>query len=102
VTAPAFLRGARFAAIGPTCPHCAAGNPVKAIGSVRRHLVGDPLAEGASFVLCVADVDEREMRRRDNVVIALVLAGAVGIVVGLWRAAGGRAETIARALGVQW
>jgi hypothetical protein len=85
---PTAARPPRALQASTGCPHCLAGDTPTAIGSVRRHLVGDPLSPGGmSYRLCLTDLadcppvpswgvsrDERALR---------VAGTALGIVIFL-------------------
>ena len=90
MTAPAFLRGSRFAdAAEPTCRWCDKGEPLRPwIGSGAYHVVGDPII-GTTYQRCER-ADMREERRAETVVIALATVAAVGAIVGCFWAAGWR------------
>lgn len=91
MSAETAARAPKALQAGGECPWCLAGEPVHAVGSVRRHFVGDATM-GASYRLCLQDcpplppapqprLDARDLRIVD------VLGGAVGLAIAaacLW------------------
>lgn len=95
MTAPAFLRGARFSDAEPsTCRWCDKGEPRRPwIGSGAYHVVGDPII-GTTYQRCERAKDVREERRIETLWIAVAILVAIALTVGSLYLVGLRLESI--------